>query len=561
VTKPRGVECNPISIPFLRKVGTEKYDKHIEPTGVLPDWAIREFITIEDFVDYDECPPGTVSYGLTSAGYDIRVGYRFKVFTNAWCQTVSPRGINPKCFIDHDLTPRPCPGYIDNEPLTGLLPCNKGFYNFEGDGVTYRCERCKGTGLDPAVADSILIPSNCFALAESVEKLYIPRNVDCWCIGKSTYARCFSEDTRIALVDNRTPTFRQARKLLKRGERLFGYGVDRTTGEYKVTELTNIRPIGDEPVYRIWLDNGSEITCTPDHEFLRHNGAYTRADELRVGNGLVPLYRKEFKGYEQVWIPSLGWLPTHWLADNWNVEHGIYSPRGRTHRHHKDLDRRNNNPANIERISKSDHVKFHNGMYYGDGFDSEQHSESIKIALAKRFADPDWTERYKQLQSRRILNFHYNPEYEEARKERRNKLRKSWTEERKATHSARIKELWAAGKMRPSNHKIVRIEKPKGRRPVWCLESKDTGNFALACGVMAKNCGINMNFTPFEPGWFGIVVVEIINATPLPVEIIAGQGIGQAQFFLMAGEPERDYGQKKNARYQGQTGITLPRVI
>jgi len=74
-------------------------------TGQLPDWAIREFVTIDDFVDYDECPPGVISYGLTSAGYDIRVGHEFAVFTNAHCEIVDPKAISEKAFIRHDLTP------------------------------------------------------------------------------------------------------------------------------------------------------------------------------------------------------------------------------------------------------------------------------------------------------------------------------------------------------------------------------------------------------------------------------------------------------------------------
>ena len=50
--------------------------------AVLCDTQIRELIGIEPFEDNAK-RPGRVSYGVSSYGYDVRVGTRFKVFTNA----------------------------------------------------------------------------------------------------------------------------------------------------------------------------------------------------------------------------------------------------------------------------------------------------------------------------------------------------------------------------------------------------------------------------------------------------------------------------------------------
>ena len=49
--------------------------------AVLCDTQIRELIGIEPFEDAEK-RPGRVSYGVSSYGYDVRVGTRFKVFTN-----------------------------------------------------------------------------------------------------------------------------------------------------------------------------------------------------------------------------------------------------------------------------------------------------------------------------------------------------------------------------------------------------------------------------------------------------------------------------------------------
>ena len=72
-------------------------------------------------------------------------------------------------------------------------------------------------------------------------------------------------------------------------------------------------------------------------------------------------------------------------------------------------------------------------------------------------------------------------------------------------------------------------------------------------------CGIIVNVTPFEPEWEGTVTLEISNTTPLPAKIYANEGIAQVLFFKGEEEPEVSYKDKKG-KYQGQQGVTLPRL-
>tara|TARA_Y100001970_G_C14074006_1_gene770991 strand:+ start:74 stop:628 length:555 start_codon:yes stop_codon:yes gene_type:complete len=95
---------------------------------------------IKPFVD-DNVRSGSISYGLSSYGYDIRVSDEYKIFTN-----INNSIIDPKNFDD------------------------KSFVNFKGDVC--------------------IVPANSFALARSIEYFKIPRNVLTICLGKSTYARC-----------------------------------------------------------------------------------------------------------------------------------------------------------------------------------------------------------------------------------------------------------------------------------------------------------------------------------------------------------------------------------
>ena len=125
--------------------------------GVLPDWMIERDVKIVPFAPQQH-RPGIISYGVTSYGYDVRVARNFKVFTNVWGSTVDPKNFDPKSFVD-------------------------------------------------VVADACIIPPNSFALAETVEYFEIPRDILAVCLGKSTYARCFSGGTRVALVDGTSVSF------------------------------------------------------------------------------------------------------------------------------------------------------------------------------------------------------------------------------------------------------------------------------------------------------------------------------------------------------------------
>ena len=95
---------------------------------------------IEPFVE-DQVGVGVVSYGVSSYGYDLRVSDEFKVFTNVFNVVVDLKNFNERSFV-HLVAP-----YCD-------------------------------------------IPPNSFALAKSVERFVIPRNVLCLVTGKSSYARC-----------------------------------------------------------------------------------------------------------------------------------------------------------------------------------------------------------------------------------------------------------------------------------------------------------------------------------------------------------------------------------
>ena len=110
---------------------------------VKNDKWIREMALkgmIEPF-NQEQKREGVISSGVSSYGYDMRIGDEFKIFTSVNSTVVDPKKFDPDSFVD------------------------------------YRGEVC-------------IIPPNSFVLATSLEYFRIPRDVLVICLGKSTYARC-----------------------------------------------------------------------------------------------------------------------------------------------------------------------------------------------------------------------------------------------------------------------------------------------------------------------------------------------------------------------------------
>lgn len=178
-----------------------------------------------------------ISYGTSSYGYDVRCSDEFKVFTNVYSAIVDPKNFDPNSFVD-------------------------------------------------IKADHIIIPPNSFCLARTVEYFRIPRNVLTICLGKSTYARCFSADTKVALSNGKSLTLERLAELFTRDEIFSGYSLDSNNNQI-VSQLDFPRYIGRDALLELTLDNGKTIRCTPDHKFIKWSGHMAEAHLLRPGDLLA----------------------------------------------------------------------------------------------------------------------------------------------------------------------------------------------------------------------------------------------------------------------------------
>jgi hypothetical protein len=137
----------------------------------------------------------------------------------------------------------------------------------------------------------------------------------------------------------------------------------------------------------------------------------------------------------------------------------LYEAVPGTHRHHRDHDRRNNNPWNIERMAAEEHVRHHNADpqgYYGEDFDSVEHGAAVREAIQALSQDPEWRENYTRIQRERAVSFWNEDKYAAARARLRESHKRSWTDARRAEHGEILRQAFADPAIRVARSVLAR---------------------------------------------------------------------------------------------------------
>ena len=119
---------------------------------------------------------------------------------------------------------------------------------------------------------------------------------------------CISLDTRIPLLNGKTLELSEIIKEWDNGNRdLWVYSCNPENGDLAPGLITWAGITRrDAKVLKITLDNGEQITTTPDHKFVHRYDGFVEAQNLKVGDSLMPFYRKQESN--QIWnINTLNW--------------------------------------------------------------------------------------------------------------------------------------------------------------------------------------------------------------------------------------------------------------
>ena len=187
---------------------------------------------------------------------------------------------------------------------------------------------------------------------------------------------CFSGDTKVKMLDGTSKTFEELEKMEKEnpGREYWLYACDEQ-GKFHPAKgyFPHIASYHEE-ICVVTLDNGSQIKCTRDHRFMLRDGSYCKAEELKKGASLMPLYWEyrtigsaSDNKYEFIFNndyfnngASRGYRETfHSVWEEYNGE----KPKG-YHIHHKDFDHNNNEPNNLTLLSNEEHARVHGKTNY-----------------------------------------------------------------------------------------------------------------------------------------------------------------------------------------------------
>ncbi len=179
---------------------------------------------------------------------------------------------------------------------------------------------------------------------------------------------CFAGETKVALADGRNLEIAELVAEWQRGKTNYCYTI-KPDGNIGIEKILSPRITKQNAeVIKVVLDNGESIICTPDHKFMLRDGSFSQAQDLKPEVSMMPLRRKisqkggriTIEGYEMALNPKTHkWVFTHLLADRYNMGNNIYHEDKGSHKHHLDFNKRNNNPENLTRMTKEQHLSLH----------------------------------------------------------------------------------------------------------------------------------------------------------------------------------------------------------
>ena len=224
------------------------------------------------------------------------------------------------------------------------------------------------------------------------------------------------KDTPIPLLDGRTITIEELSKEFSEGKENYVYSIqDKTLKIVPGKVVWCGKNYTAEKLIRITLDDGSHFDLAAEHELIMRDGTKKRADEVSVGESVMPFYRKVdkdskklFDRYEKVFNPNSGKYEfTHRIiAETVEKENDLYNTV-----HHKDFNKYNNSPCNLTWMDYNEHHKMHGDLArnnWKDPIKRKRHIENLSKACRGRII----TEEVKEKISKTIKSKYDSGEFD-----------------------------------------------------------------------------------------------------------------------------------------------------
>jgi len=209
-------------------------------------------------------------------------------------------------------------------------------------------------------------------------------------------SRCFSGDTRVPLLNGAVKALEE---LAGTKEAFYVYSINPDNGTVVPGKAKAYRTGTTDELLKVTLDNGETVLCTPEHLWLQRDGSYVEAQHMQEGTSLMPLYRlvsstKNPRGYEIVKTNNT-WEFTHRVVA---AASGV-PLKGMTV-HHKNFNKLDNDPRNLQVMTPWDHHKLHLELGNSEKLQTPSARAKAKASIRKRWEDPEFAARHKERLSR-----------------------------------------------------------------------------------------------------------------------------------------------------------------
>lgn len=252
---------------------------------------------------------------------------------------------------------------------------------------------------------------------------------------------CFTGDTLIPVADGKSYSLQE----LARQRTSVNVYACTESGKIVVTKAISRLTRHSASLVKVVLDNGEEIKCTPDHQFMLRDGTYEEASHLQSGNSLMPFYSKVDKdGYTLIQQNYSG----RWTKEGYEE----YATRGIQNI----LKYMENNPQHFKDAVSGNGER---GKKYLVQYNKSPQGRAKSQEIANRFYTCDTCG--DKIKSPIGLHNH-----------------------RKYQHGY--------------NHKVVAVVSLEEKQDVYCLSVPKYNNFALSAGVFVHNCGMAALKMPFQ---------------------------------------------------------------
>jgi len=197
-----------------------------------------------------------------------------------------------------------------------------------------------------------------------------------------TAGGCFKGDTLVQLLNGNN--IRIDDMLKDKQYWIYGCDIKGNIIPCKAIGLGETKKVNE--LIEITLDNGSKELCTLEHKWMLRDGSYIEANELKINDSLMPLYKRlDKRGYEEIKNNMDDvWYKTHQISGKIKYGEDMYKQEQQMVIHHIDFDKLNNSPDNLKLMEKNEHILYHASL------------------MKENWKDEKWIEKMKKVSQRNM---------------------------------------------------------------------------------------------------------------------------------------------------------------